>query len=108
MLKLTGDAGKSVIVEAIQKFRGARVYVYDKEQVGTLDAYFVSQKYFTVGEFCESVERDLKGLDIEQLPVNTIVLYTNSPDINVYGELWGFAEELEENGLAGTTIVASK
>ena len=108
MLQLIGENGKSVIIDAIQKLYGARVYVYDKEEVNNLDAYFVSQKCFSIEEFCESVKSDLEGYNVEQRPINTVVLYTNSLDINIISELWYLAKELEEKHYAVRTMVASR
>jgi len=106
MVRIEGETGKSIIVDALQKSRNARVYVYDKEPVDSLDACFVSSKYFTTEEFFESVKRDLTGT--HSLPADMVVLYTNSPDCNVYGDFWSFAQELEEQNYAVLAVVASR
>lgn len=108
MLQVIGDVGKSVVADAIKKYNNARIYVYDREQIQTLESYFISSKHFTVEEFCESVKRDIEGLGCEYLPVNTVVLYTNCPDINVIVDIRDLARELEEKHLVGTTIVMAK
>lgn len=108
MLQVIGDVGKSVIADAIKKYNNARIYVYDKEPVQTLDSYFISSKDFVVEEFCESVKRDIEGLGCEYLPVNTVILYTNCPDINVIVDIRDLARELEEKHLVGTVIVMAK
>ena len=108
MLQVIGEVGKSVIADAIKKYNNARIYVYDKEPVHTLDSYFISSKDFIVEEFCEIVKRDIKGLRREYLPVNTVILYTNCPDINVIVDIRDLARELEEKHLVRTTIVMAK
>lgn len=108
MLQVIGDAGKSVVADAIKKYNNARIYVYDKEPVQTLDSYFISSKDFVVEEFCENVKRDIEGLGCEYLPVNTVILYTNCPDINVIVDIRTLAMELEEKHLVETVIVMAK
>ena len=108
MLQVIGENGKSVVADAIQKYNNARIYIYDKEPVQTLDAYYISSKHFTVEEFCKSVKRDIEGLGCYYLPVNTVVLYTNCLDINVIVDIRVLARELEEKHLAGTVIVMAK
>lgn len=108
MLQVIGDVGKSVVADAIKKYNNARIYVYDKEPVQTLDSYFISSKDFIVEEFCESVKRDVEGLGCEYLPVSTVILYTNCPDINVIVDIRDLARELEEKHLVGTVIVMAK
>ena len=39
MLKLIGNVGKSVIVDAIKKYNNARVYSYDKELIPVMESY---------------------------------------------------------------------
>ena len=108
MLQVIGDVGKSVIADAIKKYNNARIYVYDKEPVQTLDSYFISSKHFDVEEFCENVKRDIEGLGCEYLPVNTVILYTNCPNINVIVDIRNLARELEEKHLVETVIVMAK
>ena len=108
MLQVIGDVGKSVVADAIKKYNNARIYVYDKEPIQTLDSYFISSKHFVVEEFCESVKRNIEGLGCEHLPVNMAILYTNCPDINVIVDIRDLARELEEKHLVGTVIVMAK
>lgn len=108
MLKLTGNAGKSVIVDAIQKYNNARVYVYGEEPIQTLDSYFISSKDFTAKEFCESLYRDIEGIGCEHLPVNMVVIYTNLSDIEDIGLIEDYAHTLENNHMIGIVVVTSK
>jgi len=108
MLQVIGDVGKSVVADAIKKYNNARIYMYDKEEILTLDSIFISSKDFVVEEFCESVKRDIEGLGCEYLPVNTVVLYTNCPDINVIVDIRDLARELEEKHLVKMAIVMTK
>lgn len=42
MLKLTGKAGKSLVVEAIQnRFNNLRIYSYNEYMVPTMESYHV-------------------------------------------------------------------
>lgn len=108
MLQIIGDKGKSVIADAINKHNKAIIYVYDKEPIQTLDSYFVSSKHFSIEEFCENVKRDIENLDYEYLPVNIIILYTNSSNTNVIVNIRNLANELEEKQLVTTVIVMTK
>ena len=42
MIKISGNVGKSVIVDAINKYNNARVYSYDKELIPVMESYHVN------------------------------------------------------------------
>lgn len=107
MLQIIGERGKSIIVDAIQQYNNARVYIYDEEIIQQLDCYFMSSKEFSVEEFCESVYKDMVSLE-NDFPVKMVVLYTNSQNINIISEIWECANKLEEENLAAITVVASR
>ena len=108
MLLLKGNQGKSVIVNAIQKYNNAKVYVYNNEPIQTLDSYFVSSKYFSVKEFCESIFKDINGLGAENHPVHMIVTYTNLSDGNEIGLIEDYANMFEKMRLVSTVVVTCK
>lgn len=107
MLQVIGDVGKSIVADAIKKYNNARIYVYDKEEILTLDSIFVSSKYFSVDDFYEEICKDIKAQRCEY-PANTIILYTNSPDINVITDIKAYADTLEEKCMVGTVITMTK
>lgn len=105
MLKLTGKAWKSIVVEAIQNYTSARVYSYDKYIVPTMESYHVDLDDCTMDKFCEFVYQDILGLGNEMYPVNVVIIYTNLQDVK---EIENLANKLESEYLARMVIVASK
>ena len=52
MLKLTGKAGKSLVVEAIQnRFNNLRIYSYNEYVVPTMESYHVDSNEYSVDEY---------------------------------------------------------
>lgn len=107
MLLLKGNVGKSKVVDAIQKYNNARVYVYDEEPIQTLDSYFISSKEFGIEEFCKSLYRDINGLGYDNLPVNMVVIYTNLSELEI-GLIEDYANTLEKNYMVCNVIVTCK
>ena len=108
MLKLTGNVGKSVIVDAIKKYNNARVYSYDKELIPVIESYHVNSDECSVKEFCEYILEDIDSLSSEQLPVNMVIIYTNLTDKNDITIVEDYANTLESEGKVGTVVVTSK
>lgn len=108
MLKLTGNVGKSIIVDAIKKYNNARIYSYDKELIPVLESYHVNSDECSVKEFCQFVYNDINNLGNEQLPINMVVIYTNLSNIDGVGLIENYAHTLESNHMVGTVVVASK
>ena len=107
MLKLTGNVGKSVIVDAIKKYNNARVYSYDKELIPVMESYHVNSDECSIKEFCEYILEDIDSLSSEQLPVNMVVIYTNLEDKHIT-IVEDYANTLEFEGKVGTVVVTSK
>ena len=42
MIKISGNVGKSVIVDAIKKYDNTRVYSYDKELIPVMESYHIN------------------------------------------------------------------
>ena len=108
MLKLTGNVGKSVIVDAIKKYNNARIYSYDKELIPVMESYHVNSDECSVKEFCDFVYNDINELCTERLPVNIVAIYTNltnGDDIKLLEEC---AHKLEKESMVGIVLVASK
>lgn len=108
MLKLTGNVGKSIIVDAIKKYNNARVYSYDKELIPVMESYHVNSDECSVEEFCKYVFCDINALGKEYLPINMAVIYTNLSDIKDIGLIEDYAITLEHNNMVGTVLVVSK
>lgn len=106
MLKITGNSGKSLIVEAIQKrYDNSRVYSYNDYMVPTMESYHVDLDECPAEEFCKFVYDDISKLGRDVLPVGIVVIYTNLSDIEVMEEL---ANKLEWEQLARMVVVTGK
>ena len=108
MIKISGNVGKSVIVDAIKKYNNARVYSYDKELIPVMESYHVNSDECSVKEFCEYILEDIDSLSSEQLPVNMVVIYTNLEDKHDITMVEDYANTLEFEGKVGTVVVTSK
>ena len=108
MIKISGNVGKSIIVDAIKKYNDARVYSYDKELIPVMESYHVNSDECSIKEFCEYILEDIDSLSSEQLPVNMVVIYTNLEDKHDITMVEDYANTLEFEGKVGTVVVTSK
>ena len=108
MLRLTGNVGKSVIVDAIKKYNNARIYSYDKELIPVMESYHINSDECGIKEFCEYVLEDIDSLSSEQLPVNMVVVYTNLINKHDITMVEDYANTLEFEGKVGTVVLTSK
>ena len=108
MLKLTGNVGKSIVVDAIKKYNNARLYSYDRELIPILESYHVNSDECNVEEFCKFVFNDIYELGNECLPVNMVVIYTNLSNIKDVGIIEDYAHTLEYNRMVGIVVVVSR
>ena len=108
MIKISGNVGKSIIVDAIKKYNNARVYSYDKELIPVMESYHVNSDECSVKEFCEYILEDIDSLSSEQLPINMVVIYTNLTDEHDITMVEDYANTLEFEGKVGTVVVTSK
>ena len=108
MLRLTGNVGKSVIVDAIKKYNNARIYSYDKELIPVMESYHINLDVCSTKEFCEYILEDIDSLSSEQLPVNMVIIYTNLTDKHDITMVEDYANTLEFEGKVGTVVVTSK
>lgn len=108
MLKLTGNVGKSVIVDAIQKYNNARVYSYDKELIPVMESYHVNSDECSIKEFCDFVYNDINEFGTERLPVNIVAIYTNLTNEDDIKLLEECAHKLEEESMVRIVLVTSK
>ena len=108
MIKISGNVGKSIIVDAIKKYNNARVYSYDKELIPVMESYHVNSDECSIKEFCEYILEDIDSLSSEQLPVNMVVIYTNLTDKHDITIVEDYANTLEFERKVGTVVVTSK
>ena len=108
MIKISGNVGKSIIVDAIKKYNNARVYSYDKELIPVMESYHVNSDECSIKEFCEYILEDIDSLSSEQFPVNMVVIYTNLTDKHDITMVEDYANTLEFEGKVGTVVVTSK
>ena len=108
MIKISGNVGKSVIVDAIKKYNNARVYSYDKELIPIMEGYHINSDECGIKEFCEYVLEDIDSLSSEQFPVNMVVIYTNLTDKHDITMVEDYANTLEFEGKVGNVVVTSK
>ena len=108
MIKISGNVGKSVIVDAIKKYNNARIYSYDKELIPVMESYHVNSDECSIKEFCEYILEDIDSLSSEQFPVNMVVIYTNLTDKHDITIVEDYANTLEFERKVGTVVVTSK
>ena len=107
MLKLTGNVGKSIVVDALDNYRNARVYSYDRELLFQTESYHVNSDEYSVKEFCDFVYNDINELGTERFPVNIVAIYTNLTNEDDIKLLEECAHKLEES-MVRIVLVASK
>lgn len=106
MLKLTGKAGKSLIVEAIQeRYEDLRVYSYNNYIVPTMECFHVDCNDCSVEEFSKFIYEDILKCKNDDLPIGIVVIYTNLQNIEVIEKL---ADRLESEYLAKMVIITGK
>ena len=108
MLKLTGNVGKSIVVDALDNYRNARVYSYDRELLFQTESYHVNSDECSVKEFCDFVYNDINELGTERLPVNMVAIYTNLTNGDDIKLLEDYAHKLEKESMVGIVVVTSK
>ena len=108
MIKISGNVGKTVIVDAIKKYNNARVYSYDKELIPVMESYHVNFDECSIKEFCEYILEDIDSLSSEQFPVNMVVIYTNLEDKHDITMVEDYANTLEFERKVGAVVVTSK
>lgn len=108
MLKLIGDKGKSFIVNAIQKYSNAKIYVYYEDYIETIEGYQFNSNEYSVEQFCEFVYKNVNNLNNEFLPVNIIVIYTNLFDNEQIKIIEDCATKIELENIAGNVIITHK
>jgi len=108
MIKVTGNAMKSEIANAIQHYNKAPIYAYCKDLPPFTECYYVDRNEGTVQEFCGFVLHDL----IEKTKdgaIPMIVIYTNESDLENIGVFEDYAiSNYEHGGYVGTVVLMTK
>lgn len=111
MIKISGENGKSIIADAIQRYNGAEIYSYYDELIPFEHYWNVDSNKYTVKEFCEDMVANIKKqvAENENSPLNMVIIYTNISDFSEIGTLNAYAARLEEvEEIVGTVIVMTR
>ena len=60
MIKITGEAMKSEIANAIQSYNGAKIFSYGDYLPPFVDSWYVNSDEYSVDEFCEGIMAIIK------------------------------------------------
>ena len=108
MLLVKGNVGKSIIADAINKYNNAKIFVYDKQPIQTLDSYFLSVNECTLKEFCDEVIRILQDINDNCLPLEMIVIYTNLNEDEGINIIQKYAIQMEREHIVNYVVVMCK
>ena len=95
-------------MDALDNYRNARVYSYDRELLFQTESYHVNSDECSVKKFCDFVYNDINELGTERLPVNIVAIYTNLTNEDDIKLLEECAHKLEEESMVRIVLVASK
>lgn len=104
MLILKGERGKNVVAAALHKYNFAPIYVYDKEPIETVTNDFIPSEEVSIKEFCKMLYDHIKTYNIELLPLDTIMIYTNISESEC-GLIFDSADLIEKEKLVKSVIV---
>lgn len=106
MLKLTGKAGKSFVVEAIQeRYKYSRIYSYNDCVLPIMESYHVDSSDCTVGEFCQFIYEHISKREKDDSPIDIVVIYTNLSDTE---EIEKLANRLECEQFVRMAVVTGR
>lgn len=109
MLKLIGNVGKSIVVDAVCKYTKARVYSYDKGLPPMImECYHVNSDEYSIEEFCNFMLSDIHNLKHENISIGTVIVYTNLSNIKSMKLLEDYANTMEKDYITGTVIITGK
>lgn len=105
MMVLTGNAGKSVVLQSlVETHNDIYALVYDESSIPIVETLYVSSKDFGIEELCESIRRDVCT---KQGHRELIVIYTNLHEADTFA-IKDLIEELEQDGFCRYGIVMCK
>lgn len=105
MMVLTGNVGKSVVLQSlVETHNDIYALVYDESSVSIVETLHVSSKEFGIEELCDSIRRDVCS---ESGRKEVVVIYTNLHESDTFA-IKDLIEELEQDGFCRYGIVMCK
>lgn len=105
MMVLTGNVGKSVVLQSlIETHNDIYALVYDENPILVVESLYISSKDFGIEELCDSIRRDICS---EHGRRELIVVYTNLHEADTFA-IKDLIEELEQDGFCRYGIVMCK
>lgn len=105
MMVLTGNVGKSVVLQSlVEAYNDIYALVYDESPIPTVGTLYVSSKDFGIEQLCDSIRR---GVCIKQGRRELVVIYTNLHEADTFA-IKDLIEELEQDGFCRYGIVMCK
>ena len=105
MLVLTGNKGKSVVLQSLVNSNPDHyAIVYDIEPIATLDTLFVSSVYTRMSDFVEMLSKEIRK---EDKCIEFLIVYTNLSETDTFA-IKDIVEELEDEGFCRYGIVMCK
>lgn len=95
MMVLTGNVGKSVVLQSlVETHNDIYALVYDESSIPVVETLYVSSKDFGIEELCDSIRRDVcSECGCKEL----VVVYTNLHEADTFA-IKDLIEELENDG----------
>ena len=106
MIKVTGNAMKLEIANAIHKYNGASIYSYGDYLPPFTECYHVD-KCDAIEEFCDFVLQYLKEKTIDS-PLPMAVIYTNESDCDSIKILEKCCTDCEQKSYVGTVVLMTR
>ena len=105
MLVLTGNVGKSVVLQSlIETHKDIYAIVYDKHPLNTLEALFVSSDKFSIEELCDLIRRDINS---ECSCRELVIVYTNLCEADTIA-IKSLMQELEHDRICNGIIMCKE
>ena len=105
MLVLTGNKGKSVVLQSLVNSNPDHyAIVYDIEPIATLDTLFVSSVNTKMLDFIEMLSKEIRK---EDKCIEFLIVYTNLSETDAFA-IKDIVEELEDEGFCRYGIVMCK
>lgn len=102
MMVLTGNVGKSVVLQSlVETHNDIYALVYDESSIQTVETLYISSNYFGIEELCDNIRRDICS---ESGRKELVVIYTNLHESNT-SAIKDLIEELEQDGFCRYGIV---
>lgn len=81
--------------------------MYDKEPIKTIKNDFIPFGEVSIEEFCKVLYEHIKNINIELLPINIIVIYTNLSELEC-SLIFDYADRIEKENLVESVIVTCR